>query len=486
MPDLMKHQRECIEFFRGKTCGAILLDRGTGKTAAILCLLDERMDDGQRVLYVAIKSTLHQVAQECERFTPRLTPIVLDGTKKKKLDLLRRLKVNPPARALAIVNFESLRTIAIELAAVGWSALVLDEVTRCKDRRTQQSKAAKLISRHCASRWMMTGYPVTEGIEDAWSEYDIIGNGKILPPNFFAFRNRFCVMGGYDRREVVAYKNVDEFVQLIRPHSFARTKAECLDLPPKVYQTMETEMCPAQWKVYTEIQEHLRIQFDEGTLTVTAALAEMQKLMQVASGFVYRDDGTPEFFDNEKTAALQELLETTRGKVVVFTNFKAERNRLEQHLSRTLKGKFPCVMITAEHPSQERTRLQTLFNDDPEQRVFLCDVRVGGVGLNLAPANTVVFHSLPLSLELNVQAEDRCFRKGSEIHDKVTIVRLLAKDTIDEKVARAIIDKRKMADAIVEGVLGVQGALDRIRQIGRMRAPEDSPREHPSTPAGSG
>jgi SNF2 family DNA or RNA helicase len=451
---LMAHQRAAASFLMDRAAGALLMDRGTGKTATMLSLLSV-FPAGSLHLYVAPKSTLHSVEREAVKFGFNVRAVVLEGTRKKKLQILKEqagFATNKPCPMIFLINYEAVRTMVPELSAIRWLSVTCDESTKIKDRRTQIGKAIKAVSLYSKHRYIMTGFPVTESVEDAWNQYDFLMRGAIVHHNFFAFRYRYCILGGYKQKEVVGYKNLEEFMEKIRPYSYVIRREQCLELPPKIYQTVETELSDKQKNVYRAAEDHVRYRFEQGEIHVKNALMETQKLMQISSGFVYREDGedrATEFLGDEKISVIVELLEETPGKAVVFTNYTAEGDFVEKELR--AKGFTLTRLLASDNPA-DRDKKQVDFADPKGPRIFLSDVRIGGVGLNLQEANMAIFHSLPFSLELRVQAEDRVHRKGSEKHSKVTIIDILAKDTIDESIYGALRDKRDLAEAIIDGV----------------------------------
>jgi SNF2 family DNA or RNA helicase len=330
------------------------------------------------------------------------------------------------------------------------NGILVHNSTRVKDRRTQVAQAVKLIGKNAAHRYIMTGFPITESVENAWSQFDFLNPGKIVHWNFFAFRNRYCILGGFNQKEIVGYKNLSELVLAIRPWAFTARKEDCLELPPKMYEVRHTDLSDEQRKVYVLAENHIRQELTEGRVTVRNALAETQKLMEISAGFVYTDEGIAQHFESEKEKVILELLEESPGKVVIFTTFTAETDRLETFLKS--KG-IRLATISAAMSSAERDTVQAEFAKPAGPRVVLSNVKVGGVGLNLQAADTAIFHSNPYSLELRVQAEDRVYRIGSEVHKKITIIDLVSRKTIDQSVLSALKDKRDLAESIIDGIL---------------------------------
>src|SRR5690606_4111181 len=131
--------------------------------------------------------------------------------------------------------------------------IIADESHRIKTPSAQQSKAMRRLGKLAAYRLLLTGTPVTQNPLDIWSQYAVLDEG-IFGRSFYAFRNRYAIMGGYNNHQVVGYKNLDELVEKAHRIAFRITRSECLDLPPEVYTDIPVQLSPRTRAIYREIE----------------------------------------------------------------------------------------------------------------------------------------------------------------------------------------------------------------------------------------
>jgi SNF2 family DNA or RNA helicase len=460
---LFKYQEPEVQFLMDNPVAMLNADRGTGKTP-VACVAIERMfDQGmKRALYVGPLSTLENVRREARKFCERLRPVIVVGSPAARR---RILLDDSDGYNMFIINYEGLRVLSRELSTCRFDIVVADESTRIKDRGTQVAKILKIIGSIATRRWCLTSLPFTEGVEESWSQFDFLDN-RILGENYYAFRNRYCVVrelrfGGKRIQKIESYKNLEEFEQRIRPFIMRVSKAECLDLPAKTYQILEVEMDDAQKAVYSRVEDMTFQEIGEGTVTHVMALTKMAKCRQVAAGFLYDDERETQDIPSRKYNELKSIVAelSARRKAVVFTAFRAEPPRLMKKLA----ADFPKLFL-AQLPDNPMNRQPiidewTAWNGPA---VLVTNVKSGGVGLNLQAADTAVFFTNDYSLESRVQAEDRIHRIGQS-SNKVTIIDIVTKGTVEEDVLKALTEKKDLVECF----------LERLSTMGRPQTTED-------------
>ena len=460
---LRKHQEAGVEFLRRNDIAAILHARGLGKTITVLSELEERFRAGtvKRVLYVAPLSTLENVRREAFRVAPSVFPQMLVGGRAMRTKAIEK----PGLHNMDLINYEGLRVCAETLMDAGYDAVVYDESTRIKDRDTKVSTIARMIGAKARIRRILTGMPFTEGVEDAWAQFQFL-SPTIFSDNFYSFRNRYCVMAtrfievkvknrftGKGERvkrkfhEITGYRNLDEFTDRIAGVTHYAKKEDCLDLPPKTYQVLHIPMLEDQEKRYRIVEKETFSELDGKEITHAVALAKIQKLRQVAAGFLYDDEHVPVQVPSAKYAELEDFIRDTlygKEKMVVFTSFRAEPEMVEGVIAGIRKPRVRCFRL-AENPLERQPGIDQWSQHDGAA-VLVANARSGGVGLNLMAAATAVFLSNDWRMEDREQAEDRVHRMGSEIHKKILIADFVTTGTVEEDILEALQSKKNVVE----------------------------------------
>jgi len=339
--------------------------------------------------------------------------------------------------------------------------MIVDESTRIKTPGAKRTRSIIAIGKHAVLRRIATGTPATQGPLDTFSQ------GRFLDPeilgfgSFYAFRNHFAIMGGWNHKEVVGYSHLDELQALWDAHSSRVTRDDCFDIPPKGYQKLIVDMTPAQEKIYAGMRDRMRAELGDGRrITATIVLTQMLRLAQIAGGFVPQDPDADAMADraipgwertaveateggNPKIAALLELAADTQGKMVVWARFRAEVAAAADALRREY-GPESVVEFHGGVDDDGRIAARTSFQDpDSPVRFLVGQTETGGLGINLDKARTLVYLSNSWSLESRLQSEDRA-SSASQQHS-VAVVDIIARSTVDEVVVQALRDKKDIA-----------------------------------------
>lgn len=373
-----------------------------------------------------------------------------------------------------VVNWEKLRLME-QLADRDWGAVIADEAHRAKNKDAKQTKALYKLT--APVQIAATGTPIMNNPAELWSLlrwlYPEVYGPKVKGGGYWPFYYRFVEdYATQYGRVIIGVKNADALRFELKDKLVRRTKADQLDLPPKVHQRQEVRLNPQQRKLYEEaekqlvldVAEHIRSQLDgvepddieehvaaaaeaiatnpeKALYVIPNGAARITRLRQIASSPALI--GGPD--DSAKLDAVVELVKDHPGKpFVVFTWFQETVRLLEQRL-RKLK---PAVRVGTIAGSDDAAPVVKLFQDG-DLDIVVCTIAKGGVGLTLTRADTAIFVERDWVPAINEQAEDRLHRIGQDSH--VTIITLEAADTVDgEKVARA----NRLKSAIVTSILG--------------------------------
>lgn len=381
---------------------------------------------------------------------------VLLGEKKQRLESLHSL-TNYPDTAnrllIAVINYEATHREGIFEALEGYAAdmIVCDESQRIKNPKAAQSKAVQMLGDRAACRLILSGTPVQNSAIDLYSQYRFLDPG-VFGANFYAFRNRYCQMGGYGGHEVVGCQHMDELTR--KEHSIALrvTKAECLDLPGQTFVRRYVQLEPAARRLYTQIARASCADLENGEhVTASIVLTKLLRLMQLTGGFVQADGGDrPRPAGSAKLDALADILEDyvqeAGQKLVVFARFRPEIAAICQLLEQ--RG-IRYGRIDGEVPMDQRGTIVETFQQDPGVKVFVAQIQTAGLGITLHAASAAVFYSLDYNYANYAQALARIHRIGQD--RPVTYIHLLAEHTVDEQVLDALERKEDLARTIVDG-----------------------------------
>lgn len=359
-----------------------------------------------------------------------------------------------------IMNIEAFSSkkgadFALAFCSKNETIVCVDESSKIKTVSATRTKNVMKLRPITKYRRTMSGTPITQGPLDAFSQYAFL-DPKILGfSSYFSYKNHFAVTGGFQNREIIGYNNLEELQDLIDPYSFRVLKADCLDLPEKIYQRLTVDMNPEQKRLYKQIQNEMLATFAGHEIEVINILAQMLRLAQVTGGFIAvpgdPDAGIEPHVEpipgtNPKLVALLDTLENIVGKAIIWCRFRPEIDLIQEAL-RNEYGHDSVVEFHGGVSTDDRTRARREFQDASSPvRFFVGQVQTGGIGLTLTQAKTVFYYSNSFSLEDRLQSEDRAHRIGQDQH--VTYIDLVAKGTIDVKTLSALRSKKNLANLI--------------------------------------
>lgn len=369
--------------------------------------------------------------------------LVIGSNSDKKADLSAISDIH---EYFIITNVESLRDEAItaKLTALckdGTIGIVAaDEVHKMKNPASQQGKAFLKIQ--APTMIAMTGTPLMNSPVDLYIILKWLGYEK---HNFYAFKNHYCVLGGYGGYEVVGYKNLSELQEQLDSIMLRRLKKDVLDLPEKTRIEEYVEMTAKQEQIYREVTSDIRAHIDEISMA-SNPLAELIRMRQ-ATGYTGILSSTIK--ESAKLDRMEELVEdavSNGQQVVIFSNW----TQMTDAVWARLHKKYVCSVITGQTKDIDRQDNVNEFQSGAS-KVMIGTIGAMGTGLTLTAGTVEIFMDEPWNMALKEQAEDRCHRVGTT--ENVTIYTLMCKNTIDERIHDLVEQKGAMAGAIVDGNL---------------------------------
>lgn len=388
--------------------------------------------------------------------------LLLSGSGKRREDDFRKrvLEGGSNQSTIAITNYESLLMPPLFGALKRWApeVLVLDESHKCKEISAKRTKRAIELADTARYKYLLSGSPVLNSLMDIFSQYRILDGGETFGKNFYIFRAEyfwdknaaFKGRQSYFPDWQVKPGSVEKVNQLIYRKAMRVLKSECMDLPPLVKKTIYCDMSPPQAKAYQEMKKDFVTYLGDQACVAELAITKALRLLQIASGYMKLENGQEAKFENQpKQQALHELLEelTPQHKVIIWAVFKENYAQIRAVCD---KLRLHAVEVHGEISQRNKEAAVDSFNRDPQCRVFIGHPLSGGIGINLVEASYCIFYSRNFSLEQDIQAEARNYRGGSEIHEKVTRIDLVAKDTIDEFVVERLQSKQSLSLAVLK------------------------------------
>lgn len=446
-----------------------LFEMGCGKTLTTIAVAGALYNLGKidRVLVVAPTSVCSVWPHDLNQFaTFPWEARVLLGDKKKRLKALNELE-NWPFKALriAVINYESTHRDGIfeALAAYKPDLIVCDESQRIKNPSAAQSKALHKLGDAAPFRMILSGTPVQNNAVDLYSQYRFL-DPAVYGANFYAFKNRYCIMGGYGQHQIVGYRNMDELVEKEHSVAYRVTKEECLDLPQQTFINRYVQFTDAEQAIYEQLRKSSFLELETGeNVTATTILTMYLRLMQLTGGFLTVDESTrPKQVNTAKLDALADIVDDyvvdAGKKLVIFARFRAEIAAIE-NLLRLRKIQYGSIY--GDVPMEERGKIVEDFQTNPDTKVFVAQIQTAGLGITLHAASTAVFYSYDYNYANYAQALARIHRIGQRL--PVTYIHLVVDGSIDEKILAALENKEDMAKTVVDSWREVLTAPEKRR-----------------------
>jgi len=440
---LRDYQREGVgwmEFLRRLSFGGCLADdMGVGKTAQVLALLETRRtlrasgEVLQPSLVVAPRSLIFNWQEEAARFTPHLR--VLDYTGAE------RAEESFDGFDVILTTYGTMRRDAPRLKDVEFDYVILDEAQAVKNAGTESAKAVRLLKG--SHRLALSGTPVENHLGELFSLFEFLNPGMLNTANVFK------LAGGGIRN--VGEESLTLLARALKPFILRRTKEQVArELPAKTEQTIYCEMEPAQRKLYNELRQHYRntllgkIQKDGLAKSKIQVLEALLRLRQAACHPALIDAKRSDEASAKLDVLLARLRELTAEghKALVFSQFTSFLKIVRRHLDE--EG---VVYEYLDGKTRDRQVPVERFQNDKDCKLFLISLKAGGLGLNLTAADYVFLLDPWWNPAIEAQAVDRAHRIGQT--QQVFAYRLIAKDTVEEKVLELQKTKRDLASAII-------------------------------------
>lgn len=450
----MSHQKEIAEFLTHNNRAFNLSDIGTGKTLATLWALDYLRSVGivQRTLVVSPLSTLERTwADELFTHFPNLTYSVVYGSGDK------RRKMLSADADVYLVNHDGIKVRGIVDALAkrpDINLIIVDEIAQVgRTAGTERFKALLKILNRQSPRlcWGITGTPTPNAPTDAWAQCRLLVPDRVSP-----YYNRF-------KMEVM--RKVTQFIWIPKPNANAIVqdamqpairfhRDDCIDLPPCMFETRSVELTAPQKKAYKDMLIKLTTQVDAGEITAVNEAIKAQKLIQIASGAVYGEDGETHYVDAApRLNVVHEIIQEAQTKVIVFVPFVSAVELVAADLrerGHTVEVIYGAVKKT------DRDRIFSAFTHDENPKVLVAQPGTMSHGLTLTSASTIIWYAPIASADIYEQANGRIVRI-SQKHSQL-IVNIEGTE-IERRYYKRLQDKQKVQGLLLDAIRDARLAL---------------------------
>lgn len=438
----------------------LLFEMGCGKTLTAIAVTGAAYQMGKvkRVLIVAPTSVCAVWPKEFQDYAafPYTIKTML-GDKKKRLKELDDLVRFPyPHLKVAVINYESTWRDEIYEALEDYDAdlIICDESQRIKTHDSEQSKAMHRLGDKARYKLILSGTPVQNEAVDIFSQYRFL-DSTIFGQNFYTFRNRYAVMGGFNRKQIVSYRDLDQLIQKEHNIAYRVTKAEALDLPEQTFENRYITLSTKERNLYDHIRRDSYAELsDGGTITATTVLTKLLRLQQFTGGFLVQDDAEkPQLVSTGKLDALADILQDYvvegKKKLVIFARFLPEVHEIEKLTDKMLtKHGMKAVAIYGEIPKESRGAIVQQFQTDPNTMVFIGQIDTAGTGITLTAADTCVYYSVNFNYATYSQSLSRIHRIGQK--HPCTYIHLVTENSVDSNILDSLSKKEDLAKTVVD------------------------------------
>ena len=457
------HQLTALEKSWNKETYAYFMEMGTGKTKVLIDNASMLYDKGKinGLLIIAPKGvvkTWHEqeipahLPNHIENVTVLWQANITKGQSKKLGTLF---KTGEELHVL-IMNVEAFSTtkgtdFAAKFISSHNTLMAIDESTTIKNPKAQRTKNILKLSTRTKYRRIMTGSPITKNPLDLYSQCEFLSPWLLDYTSYYAFRNRYAEMKtmhihGRSIQVVDKFQNLGELSETLQGFSYRVLKEDCLDLPDKNFTKRQITLTPDQRKLYNQMKETALAHLNGKQATTMTVLTQLMRLHQITCGHFTADDGTIQRVASNRVNELIEILSEMEGKAIIWAHYQWDIKDIIKEIVKVY-GPGSVVDYYGLTPQSERQDNIRKFQDDPKCRFMVGTPSTGGYGITLTAANTVIYYSNGYDLEQRLQSEDRAHRIGQK--KNVTYVDIIAEDTVDEKIVKALRKKINIASEVL-------------------------------------
>ena len=458
------HQLKALELSWKKEVYAYFMEMGTGKSKVLIDNIAMLYDNGKinGALIIAPKGVYKNwYDSEIPTHLPDhidkkvvLWQANINDKQQKKLNTLFE-----PGEDLHVLlmNVESFSTkkgldFAIKFLSCHKNMIAIDESTTIKNPSAKRTKNILSLIPFSKYRRILTGSPVTKSPLDLYTQCKFLDPWLLGHSSYYSFRTRYAQMrtanfGGRSVQIITGYKNLSELSEKLQPFSYRVLKDDCLDLPKKTFMKRIIQLTPEQEKVYRQMKQMALAELNGKVITTATVMTQLMRLHQITCGHFKSNDGTIQKLKNDRTNELINIINEVSGKVVIWAHWRNDIETIIEHLKKEY-GDNSIVTYYGDTTQDERQNAIKQMQDPNSTVRFLVGTpQTGGYGITLTAASTMIYYSNGYDLEKRQQSEARIDRIGQT--KPMTYVDIIAEETIDEKIVKALRKKINIATEIM-------------------------------------
>ena len=417
-----EHQKTTAEFLISNRKAFCFNEQGTGKTASVIWSADYLMKLGvlKRVLVICPLSIMKASWQaDLFKFAMHRTVAVAHGDAKK-----RKKIVNGEAE-FVIINFDGVGIVKKEIMDGEFDLIVVDEASAYKNAQTNRWKDLRDLTKVIKGLWMLTGTPAAQSPVDAYGLAKLV-NPKGVSPFFGQFKDSVMLKVGAFRW--IPKPQAKKIVHDVLQPAIRFEKKDCLDLPPVTFTDRDAPLTSQQQAYYRILAKQMLIEAAGEEISAVNAASKINKLLQISCGSVYTDTGEVVDFDvSNRLNVVQEVIEETNNKVLIFVPFTHSIDLLQRHLK---KNNIECDVINGAVSANKRAEIVQIFQTQENPKVLIIQPQAASHGLTLTAADTIIWYAPCTSVETYLQANARIDRPGQVNH--MTIVHIKGSQVEDK------------------------------------------------------
>ena len=458
-----QHQLTALEKSWNRETYAYFMEMGTGKTKVLIDNMAMLYDKGKinGTLIIAPKGVIstwavQELPAHLATHIEVITVLWQANINQKQQSKLNQLFELGEDLHILIMNVEALstpkgKTFAAKFLRSHKSLMVVDESTTIKNPKAKRTKNIIDLSKLAVYRRILTGSPVTRNPLDLYSQCEFLDPYLLDFASYYAFRNRYAEMrqinvSGRMINLVNGFKNLEELSEKLKSFSYRVLKENCLDLPEKIYMKRSITLTPEQERVYEQMKKEALATLHGKTITTMNVLTQLMRLQQITCGHFKADDGTIQEIKSNRLPELMDVLEEIEGKAIIWAHWQTDIKTILKAIKKEY-GPGSVVDYYGLTPQDQRQKNKDDFHNDSKVRFLVGTPQTGGYGITLTAANTVIYYSNGYDLEKRLQSEDRAHRIGQK--KAVTYVDIIAEETVDTKIVKALRKKVNIASEVM-------------------------------------
>lgn len=482
----MEHQIKMLDMAWGLRAAAWFARMGTGKTYAAIHLASARWKAGEIDAVVIIcPSTLRTVwKKEFAKYATIPYEYRTHDTRASWYDEYCRDRPRDRLQVLA-VSVEGLGVSGAlydsvcQFFANGRRVFTIcDESSRIKNPDAKRTERTIRIGGVSEYRLILNGTPIALGIQDLWSQYEFLDPNIIGMGDYWAFKTRYIVKGGYEGRQIIGYQNVDELMDLIKPYTIVVGK-EVLNLPPKIMTQRYIEISPEQRKILKQIAKGTSPDPNAPFIKAENVLEKVLRARQVVGGWLPKGKITQKVMDGQvievvetelvpldKNPKMDLLMETIEdniqgSKFIIWSTFVHEIEAIRDLLVAKY-GNNAVECYFGQTAMEKRSDIEDRYCTDSSMLFFVGHPSAAGLGLTLVSDqnDVMIYYSGTNAYIDRAQSEDRAHRKGQK--NEVVIIDLIAEKTIDEVIVESIQSKMDVETFVTTKIKEGKSIVDLI------------------------